>query len=278
MNQHQKSNYSEMDKLMLAFATIMGLTLMFASGASLDEKNWFTLVYGGLASLLFIGIVIVVVRERTQTLKDKLTAAERDLEMARNRKEVEVPAHPLPPQAGAAIDRVAKMLAEKHSQDFEMLQAIYKDVVGGFGPNFVATPEQVAKIEAAFHDNTDKYLHIDGIDESGVTFQTSDKPIETVPGRSDAHEAARLRGNAASAAEPTKPLTKSQQRRINASKGHGPITDDELKAKRNEARRAKRAAKKPADEQAGKDASNKSEPLPGQTELPINPTATVPKE
>lgn len=262
----QPKSMSEMDKLMLGFATVMAAMLLFSSGASLSDKNWFTLVYGGLASLLFIGIIIVVVRERYQTLKDKLTAAQRDIEsMKQNRvaREVEVPARPLPPAVAGALDAVKKALAEKHKHDFEMLQAIYKDVVGGFGPEFVATPEQVKKIEAAFHENTDKYLHIDGIDERGVTFQTSDKPIETTTAQPDAPKAAE-------AADTPKKLSKSQQRRVNASKGHGPITDDELRAKRNEARRAKRAAKKPAAEQPGKDASNKSEPLPGQTELPIN--------
>jgi len=64
---------------------------------------------------------------------------------------------------------------------------------------------------------------------------------------------------------PSKKLTASQQRRINATKGHGPITDDELKAKRLEARRAKRAAAK-------KPATPKGQ-LPGQTELvPSEPT------
>lgn len=44
--------------------------------------------------------------------------------------------------------------------------------------------------------------------------------------------------------KPVKPLTKSQQRRINAKKGLGPITDEELREQKKEKRRAARAAKK----------------------------------
>lgn len=123
-----------------------------------------------------------------------------------------------------------------------------KAVTGG---KRAPTPEEQPLIAAQFSDLT-------GWTAEFVGPQTDDKgevvlrQPDAAPGRSPAHEAARVRGDKARAKqipvsdgdEPQKPLTKSQQRRKNTKLGIGPITDDEVRENKNAKRRAARAAKK----------------------------------
>lgn len=125
----------------------------------------------------------------------------------------------------------------------------------GDGERKAPTQEQADAAAALFHEKTGDHYARMTIVAGGVKAEIGTDPFESaeqVPGRSPAHEAARVRGDKARAKqipvtdgdEPQKPLTKSQQRRKNTKLGIGPITDDEVRENKNAKRRAARAAKK----------------------------------
>ena len=264
-----RNSFDELDKTMVGFATVMALMIAFGAGVNLNEKNWFSMATGIVTALFFVGILFAVLAQRFRSLKDQVEAERRTADSLRANGVAAAPAAPQMPQAlKELLDDVvlpAMKEAKEHAHDHDMLQAILNDM--GY-KDTKPEDDKLPAIEAAFHENTDRYVQLTP-DGDKIAVEFSNQPF--VPGRSDAHEAARLRGDAARAAEPTKPLTKSQQRRINAQKGYGAITDDELREQRNEARRAKRAAKK-AELEAAKEAigggqDTNDKPLPGQTKL-----------
>lgn len=256
------------DKLIVVFGVLFtGVTLM-SVGAKTVEKNpdVANIAIGLLTALFWLGIVALTLWSRFATLKDKLEAERRDNQALRSNGQNTVAAAPpmpgptMPPELKKVLDDIVSPIMDdlkEMKHDHDMLQAIFDDM--GYHDEKPAD-DKLPEIEAAFHENTDRYVRLTPDPEDGkIAVEFSDKPF--VPGRSDAHEAARLRGDASRAADATKPLTKSQQRRINAKKGLGALTDDEVREKKNAERRAKRAAKKAEAEKST------NAPLPGQTEL-----------
>lgn len=240
-------------KLVIGFGVVFMLLITFSAGTDAVGKDadWFGVAIGIVTALFWVGIVGVTIWGEFKSLQNKLVARDRDIESMRHNKvaEAKVPEHPFPSELKELLDNLIEPLAEKAKMDAygrEMVRAIIEDTGG-----YPLTEDRIPAVEAAFHEQTDGYARVRLADEGKtLDLKFSGEPFTTepadVPGRTPAHEAARKRGDAARAAEATKPLTKSQQRRINASKGHGAVTDEELKEQRNEARRAKRAAKKAA--------------------------------
>ena len=256
MNQH-----NHLDKLILGFGAVFALLIMFSAGAELGEKDtdWFRVAIGITTALFWVGIIAVTVWGRFRTLKDRIAAAERETEMvqrrndaakmeARKAAEVEVPEHGFPAELRQFLEETV-MPDLKEAAVHKARHDLVRELIDKNG-GFPLTEENIPTVEAKFHEITDGYTRIRLEDEGkSLDIQFSEKPFDDadhVPGRSDAHEAARKRGDEARAKDAPKKLSASQQRRINASKGHGPITDAELREKRNEERRAKRAAKKAA--------------------------------
>lgn len=230
--------------LRLMSVTVFALFVMLA-GFAFGRGDMSSGVANSIISVFWLGMLIIM---HFDAINDaKFEAEMRELErFSRILKEIAGMAE----NAKKAANEAKAAADGRHLE--ETLEAIIKDVSGG-EPRPL-TPEDVAKIEQAFHENTDHYVKLT-LFPGGMNVQIRTEPIATEP--------ADLAPGVATTAAAPKPLTKSQQRRINAQKGHGPITDDELKAKRLEARRMKRAAKKPAADK----------PLPGQTELvPSEPT------
>lgn len=234
--------------LRLMSVTVFALFVMLA-GFAFGRGDMSSGVANSIISVFWLGMLIIM---HFDAINDaKFDAEMRELErFTKILKELADMSDRAKKASDEAVKEATKKQDEEHLHD--VLMAIIKDVMGD-EPRAL-TPEDVAKIEAAFHENTDHYVKINA-QLGGMHIHMSNKPIATEP--------ADLAPGVATTAAAPKPLTKSQQKRINAQKGHGPITDDELKAKRLEARRMKRAAKKPAADK----------PLPGQTELvPSEPT------
>lgn len=264
------------DKLIVVFGVLFTIVTLVSVGADLGSKDTDItgVAIGFLTSFFWLGIVALTIWTRFASQKDKTEAARRDLEMVQRRNDAAMaeqnkvavaPARPeMPAELKGFMEDVLLPTikkAKEHAHDHEMLEAVIADLGG-----YPLDEAKAAEVEKAFHENTDRYVKIEfEPDMESFSCEFSDKPIEAgepVPGRSEAHEAARKRGDAARAKDAPKKLSASQQRRINASKGHGPITDAELRDKRNEERRAKRAAKK---QEAATTTTTTTQP--GQTSL-----------
>lgn len=241
-----------MDKLMLMFPIALSIAFWVRTGADF-QKHWYSQgIIDGMLALFLISLAIMVIGRHVAELKNRIAAERRSAETqaamnARNMAGA-APVQPKMPEGlEQLLDKVIAPLAKRAEEGEEI-----RDLIRANG-DFPLTQGRVATVEAAYHDKTGKYIKIE-LSEDGSTFtsERSDEPFEHVPGRSPAHEAARVRGDKARTTkipvvdgdEPAKPLTKSQQRRINNQKGFGPITDDEVREMKNQKRREARAAKK----------------------------------
>lgn len=251
-----------LDKLLLFFVVAMSCIMLFAMGTDVHERNWTGLATGAVTVAFFIAFGVLIVWQRMHELKQKIEARDRDLEMLRNNttappNEVATPSYKLLPEIEELLNKVVKPAIREtveNEHDREMLQAVLTDM--GYidkRPDDSVLP----RIAAAFHENTDRYVRLVpqadgkiGIDFSAEPFVEDAGQPETVTTTTTA----------------SKPLTKSQQRRINAQKGLGALTDEEVHAARLEKRRQARAAKKAAKE--GGPTTTTTTTLPGQTGLP----------
>lgn len=163
-----------MDKLLLTFATVMGAMIIFSAGVEAERGDFFQTATGIVTGLFFIGIVFVVISERIRTLRDRLTAAERDLEALRPKPQVEVPEHPFPPELRELMEEIAHD-AKQHAHDHDMLNAILKDL--NLEGDKKPTPKQLEQIKAAFHENTDRYIDFEDAGDGKLNVLFSDKPF-----------------------------------------------------------------------------------------------------
>lgn len=251
MEQKRKRNSRLFNRLFVVLAYTMFALELFLLGWNLGHDNTQFAISNGILALFWAGAIFVT--SRSWKLDVELDYMSRDLDRLKSLMEF----------ATEIAEKAAEKseLSQRDEELAELAHAIYKDVTNGGGRK--PTAAEIARIEQAFHDQSDGMYLKCHVEADGMGMEISSDPIEHVPGRSEAHEAARKRGNAARAKSDAKPLTKSQQRRINAQKGYGPITDEELREKRNAERRAKRAAKKA-------ETTTSTTTQPGQLELPVD--------
>lgn len=245
----KKKNAGAWTKWFLGVAIFMVAYMGFVSGIAAQAHHYAVMGTNLVLMVFWAGIIVLQIKSFTIDTELKLL----DQQIAELEK----------------IQKMATELAEREARknhDEEILRALMTDM--GFR-ELPPPVQEFARIEAAFHENTDRYVklsdegnHIGAMFKSGPFPETENTSTwESKPGRSVRHAEAADRGNEARAAiVPTKPPTKSQQRRINAKKGLGPITDDEVREQRNAKRRATREAKK---------ATTQTTTLAGQTDLGV---------
>lgn len=260
-----------LDKLTLGFVTVMSVIMLLSLGADLRDHDYFQIATTGTSILFFLGLGALVINLRWRELKDRVIAAQRDVENERRLREMDmnrsaatkvaevtVPELPFPAELRQFIDEVVmpdiKEMTER-KQNNDMLRAIIMDTGG-----FPLTEDRIPAVEAAFHENADEYVKITLEDEGkSLNAEFSKTPIEATPIKD-------LAPGVATTEATKKPLTKSQQRRINTQKGLGALTDDEVREAKNEKRRAARAAKKAEEDKSG-GTTTTTTTQPGQTSL-----------
>jgi hypothetical protein len=153
-----------------------------------------------------------------------------------------------------SLDRLRELLGimEKDTETVTGQVQEIRDLIAANG-GFPLTSERLPMIEAAYHEHTGKYLKLelqegDTRISSEISSEISDEPFERperLPEPPVAPTAVTVHIPVKDGSEPAvKPLTKSQQRRLNTKKGLGPLTDDEVREQKNAKRREARAAKK----------------------------------
>lgn len=255
-----RTKFNSIDGLLLIFAVVMSALMFFGAGVETQSRNAWGATIGVINGIFFLALTALVVYERIKNLKNEVEALRRD---ATPRNGVAVPEHPFPSELKKVLADLGPVLketldeAKELQQDQDTLVAILKDM--GLKKYDTPTREQLDEATKRFNSETDRYVQFTGPEADGrYAVEFSAEPFP-----SDSLTAAQTASSGDTDAQPKKPLTKSQQRRINAQKGHGPITDDELRAKRNEARRAKRAAKKAAESTTSTTTQPGQLPLPG---------------
>lgn len=236
-----------MNKLLGALGLFLVVYSLIIGGFDLGHHNYQEAVPNLVVAAFWILFLVIIAIEAVHdaSFKAEMKFLEKTSAMLKGLAEAE-----------EAKQAKHEALHAEIEHDIDLAGAIAQDIMKG--EKREVTPEETARIEQAFHDQSDgKFLKIHNSSDEGMEMEISAEPFEQVPGRSDAHEAARVRGDEARAKQipvtdgeaAPKPLTKSQQRRINNQKGFGPITDDEVRDQKNAKRRAARLAKKEALEQ-----------------------------
>lgn len=145
------------------------------------------------------------------------------------------------------VEKLADKLADKiHDEvdpetkaDIDDLVKVMLEVTPDGPPK---TDAQLRAVEAAYHESTGNSVALSfRRDEDGGILGMDSEFSHASPEAAVHAPGVKV---PVSAGDAPKPLTKSQQRRINDKRGKGPYTDAELKEQANEKRRAARLAKK----------------------------------
>lgn len=244
-----------LDRVMLTFATALALIMLVTTGADIQADNALTAIFSFVSGLFFLAIVWTVVLGRFAALKyeankaafekvkpvmdNLIEAAKEMLEIAKMDvkriheeteadKTVEADKHELDDHEQAMSKLVMKLAYEvlegepriPTDDEIKRIEQRFTEVTG----------DHAVKITNEGHGLACEFMRIGG----GIPVTRSVDGLEAKP--------------VATHTAPDAPKrSKSQQRRINSQKGLGALTDDEVKAAKNEKRRAARAAKAAAD-------------------------------
>lgn len=193
-------------KVTVLFSILFIGFMVFTAGQS-SAHHWYNqMTLNLLLGAFFAAIVGAIVADKYGEVGSRIEAARRDEKQKASRV------------MGEMIE--AMRAATEEARKADMINAIIKDVTKGKKAQKV----HVAKIVKAIHDNLELFAEVSINAEGGFDVAFQDTPLEVppkpkraAPGRSAAHDAAAKRGDAARA-KIAKPLTKSQERRIAATK------------------------------------------------------------
>jgi hypothetical protein len=208
----------------IIFGTLMVVLESLSIGYHLAKNQGLEVASDGLLAGLWILLVFFMAldrfREQRRDLHDHNDAVEA--------------------LAEKVMDKITSEVDPETKQNIDELVKVMMEITPAKPPT---TDEQLQAVMAAYHEKTGRTVALsfrrdDAGNILGMDSEFSD--TETAPeaaGKAPAHKVPVV------AEDAPKPLTKSQQRRINDKKGRGPITDDEWKQQQNEKRRAARAAR-----------------------------------
>lgn len=226
-----------MDKVLIVFTVVLAIFMAFSAGVNTQAGQWLNAISASISGLFFVGIVWAVVAGRISSLIDEARrAAFKEVEPALDRM-VEAAQGMLKAATEAAV--VEDNGLDEHEKHLtRVLMETTKHVLNG--EHRAPTAEEVLEIQRLFTEVVGDHAVRLTLEDHGIAaefMRVGGKiPVERVEGDEP-------RPVATHATSEAKPLTKSQQRRLNAQKGLGALTDDEVREAKNEKRRAARAAK-----------------------------------
>jgi hypothetical protein len=255
-NLEQPNTTANLNKLLLAAATVLGLLMFFSAGLNAKDGDAFQVVYNVILGLLFLGTVAIVLMGHNQELRNKLTAKERDDEMRLRMTEADKIHNGISAKVDEALSaqkapEVPKELSEildkvlggvqQHHEDMHALGQTAKEL-GLADEN--AKLEDMQRVADKFMEKTGRFIHLTwytATQQFDVEF--GDKPFAEVVTVDDSKGESAAGATPVAAPAKRKP-TAAQQRKANAAKGRGAITDAEYKIQKAEERKQKRAEAK----------------------------------
>lgn len=184
MSDTGKTTHSKINRWFMAMSVILFSYEAVMAGFNLGKHSYANAGFDGILAVFWLGFAAIMVMERIADAKFE--------EMDRSFEKL----------TGLLKTMADKADDKKHAETMaELLVDCTDEIVmaNNKGKRRAPTQTEVAAIEQLFHDKTgDHYAKLTVV-KGGVEAQISSEPIDVAPGRSEAHEAARKRGDAARA-------------------------------------------------------------------------------
>jgi len=253
----------------MVIGALFGLLMVFVAGTNMQDKAWFEAVSNLMIATLFIGTVVIAIHGRNQELRNRLAANERDEQARLRQAEARDIASTINAKVDEALNAPSNLAAGKAAADqtpkdklFGALDALFdtivadaeqyeidmknlKNTVTEMGlledkPNHNDFPRIAERYAATYN----RYVQFTSWPDGKFSTEFSDKPFDKVVVKGEADNTTDPAPAQTTTTTTKRKLSLKQQRKANEKKGHGPITDAELRAKKAAERKAKREAAK----------------------------------